>query len=100
MNLTQSLWTSGAVARTLKAGQHDIARGRFGAGSAAAWRSRMLHRIALTTPRLARDESDGTGTTRDVLRDMMAGLSLAQLAGLHARLEPGGQRRPEAFFLP
>lgn len=90
MNLTQSLWTSGAVARTLKAGQHDIALGRFGAGSAAAWRSRMLHRIALITPRLARDESDGTGTTRDVLRDMMAGLSLAQLAGLHARLEPGG----------
>jgi len=88
MNLTQSLWTGGAVRRTLKAGRLDIAHGRFGDGGGLAWRSRMMHRIALLTPRLARAEPDADRAITDTLWDMMTGLSAARLAGLRAQLAP------------
>lgn len=89
MNLTQFLWVDGAVWRTLKAGRLDIAHERYGTASAAtAWRSRMMHRIALMTPRLARIEAETDRSTLDALRDMMTGLSLSQLAALRSRLAP------------
>jgi uncharacterized membrane protein YccC len=87
MTLIHSLWTAGAVRRTLKAGQLDIARGRYGAGVAAAWRSRMMHRIGLLTARLARAEPEDRSTT-GALRDLMTGLSLAQLAQHEPLLRP------------
>lgn len=79
-NLTQFMWVDGMVQRTLRAGWRDIARQKYGAEAAeiGAWRSRMAHRVALLTPRMARDGSPQK-PTYDALRDMMTGLSMAQL---------------------
>lgn len=84
MRLLQPLWLQGAVQRLLRAGWIDIARGRH--LPSPRWRSRMGHRLALLTMRATNSGALSSQPTADALRDLRAGLSLAELAGLQSNL--------------
>ncbi|WP_043114463.1 FUSC family protein [Solimonas soli] len=92
VSVTRFLWLDGVVRRTLDAGRADISSLRYvREASQAAWRSRMAHRIALLTPRLAAIPSEAAARPDAALRDMMTGSALAELHAAAARApEPVG----------
>jgi uncharacterized membrane protein YccC len=88
MKVLQPLWLEGASRRLLRAGWVDIARGRNKA--IMQWRSRMGHRIALLTMRAANLGVAGAQAA-DPLRDLGAGIALAQLSMLRPSLPAKGR---------
>ncbi|SEQ95474.1 Uncharacterized membrane protein YccC [Faunimonas pinastri] len=88
MRIMQSLWLDGTSARLIEAAWRDIARGRHSVG--ARWRSRMGHRVALLTTRIAQSKDEIHPAAR-ALRDMRTGLSLAELGNLEPQLPLGAK---------
>jgi uncharacterized membrane protein YccC len=86
MRFTQALWLDRQPVRILRAARIDISRG--GNLPSVNWRTKMGHRIALLSKQSGKAH---VMHTTQLWRDLKAGLSLAELAGLACQL-PGEAR--------
>lgn len=96
MRMMQSFWLEGAAERLLKAGWSDIARGRHEA--VMQWRSRMGHRVALLAARSTNANAADEREAPDALRDLRAGIALAELAGLRSNLSHLGKAKADMIL--
>lgn len=96
MRMMQSLWLEGAAERLLKAGWIDIVCGRHEA--VMQWRSRMGHRIALLAARSTNTNAAGERAGSNALRDLRAGIALAELAGLRPSLSQAGKSEADMIL--
>jgi uncharacterized membrane protein YccC len=91
--LLASAGVEGAIRRTVRAGWQDIANrsNLMGPPDVRGWTNRMLDRIALLAPRLARRGDDDGAPLYDALRDLRTGIAIGELRTVRLRLTPAEQ---------
>jgi uncharacterized membrane protein YccC len=95
LSLARTLPVQNAIRRILRAGWRELA---FLTATPilperAVWASRMLDRVGLLLPRLARAHADEEWKLVDALRDLRTGIGIIDLRHLHSGSDPAVKRQ-------